>query len=237
MRAAVFGAMLALGACSSGDGDGDGGEKLTRDFPTGAFDRIALAGSHDVVVSVGGAASVRAEGRARALDRLDIAADGGVLRIGSRERRGFSLFGSHGRVTVHVTVPALAGARVAGSGEIRVDRVDGERFEGSVTGSGDLAIAELRTAEARFAVTGSGGIRAAGAVRRATAAVTGSGDVELGGLEAEEAVAELTGSGDIEMRATGTARVDLRGSGDVRVSGPARCTVNKVGSGDVRCGD
>lgn len=234
--AAILSFTLLLGACHVGNAEG-GRPTARRDFPVGGFDRIALAGSSDVIVMVGGAPSVRAEGDAEAIERLEIGVEGGQLRVGTRSGSGhwFS-FGRHRGVTVHVTVPALAAAEIGGSGDMRIDRVQAARFAASIGGSGDMEVANLRAGEASFAVTGSGGIRAAGSAQRASLSLTGSGDLDLARLEAADATIALVGSGDISVRATGTAQVELSGSGDVTVAGPAHCTISKAGSGDVRCG-
>jgi DUF4097 and DUF4098 domain-containing protein YvlB len=239
MRTIVLLSAAALVTACHAAGNAEGtGPIVQRDFPVaGAFDRIALAGSPNVVVTVGPAASVRAEGDAEILDRLEITNENGQLRIGLRNSAGswFS-WNSHHRLTVHVTVPALVAAAIEGSGDMRIDRVQGPAFAASVTGSGDMNIAALTADQASFTVTGSGDISAAGHARQATASVTGSGDLRLAQLEAETATIALAGSGGIGLRATQTAAVDLRGSGDVNVAGPARCTINKAGSGDVHCG-
>lgn len=236
LAASVLG--LAVAGCSAGAHEGDGrGGTARRDFQVGAFQSVSLTGSPDVIVTVGGQPSVRAEGDARLVERLEIRVENGNLQIGMRDGGGWSFGFSHDRnVTIHVTVPALAAATLTGSGDMRVDRVEGERFAATVTGSGDLQIARMRANDAAFAVTGSGGIRAAGTARRADIALTGSGDVQLGALEARTANVSLHGSGDIMAKAMETAQVQLMGSGDVTIAGPARCQIDKRGSGDVRCG-
>jgi hypothetical protein len=232
----LLSAAALVAACHASGNAEETGPLAQRDFPvSGAFDKIALTGSPDVVVTVGGAASVRAEGDAAILDRLEITNDGGQLRIGLRSGSWLSWGGPH-RLTVHVTVPALAAASINGSGDMRIDRVQGPAFAGSVTGSGDMRIANVTTDQASFTVTGSGDITAAGRTRQATASVTGSGDLRLAQLETATATVAVAGSGDIGIRATETAAVELRGSGDVTIAGPARCTISKSGSGDVRCG-
>jgi hypothetical protein len=229
MRAAILAGLILLSAgCGGAQAQGQ------RSFEVGAFDRIDLAGSPDVVVAVGGRLSVRAEGDAEAVERLEIAVVDGELRIGMRPGGGW--FGGHRGVIVHVTMPALRGASIQGSGDIAVDRVEGARFAGQIGGSGDLRIASLRVGEASFSVRGSGGINAAGVARRATLSVAGSGGLALGGFEAGDATVALAGSGDIALRATRTAAIRLNGSGDVDIAGPARCTIAKSGSGEVRCG-
>jgi hypothetical protein len=235
----IIGAAVLAGACHAGGNaeEADARPTAQRAFEVGAFDRIALSGSPDVIVAVGGAPSVRAEGDADLIERLEVVVENGRLKIGVRERSGrwFS-FRHHSGVTLHVTVPSLAGAAIEGSGDIRIDRVQGTAFNGSIAGSGDLEIGALAVGEANFSVAGSGGIRGAGSAERATISVAGSGDIDLVRLEAGDATVSLAGSGDIGIRATRTAAIDLRGSGDINVAGPARCTISKAGSGDVRCG-
>jgi len=230
MRAALLAGVVALlSGCA-----GAQAQQARRDFQVGAFDRIDLAGSPDVVVAVGGQPSVRAEGDSDTIERLEIAVVEGELRIGMR--RGSGTWGGHRGVTVHVTVPALSAAAISGSGDMRIDRVDGARFAGQITGSGDLAVTALRVGEASFAVRGSGDISAAGAASRATLSLTGSGGLALAGFEAGDAAVSLAGSGDIALRAMRTAAIQLNGSGDINIAGPARCTIAKSGSGEVNCG-
>jgi hypothetical protein len=238
MRAiALLSSVFVLGACHAGGHASEGGgPAVSRNFQVGAFDRIALSGSPDVIVTVGGAPSVRAEGDQAMLDRLEIAADGGQLRIGMRNGSWSWFGGSHRGITVHVTVPALVATSTAGSGDMRIDRVDSPRFAGSISGSGDLQIAALRVPETSFSVTGSGGIRAAGTGQRTNASVTGSGDIDLSGLQVADATLAVTGSGDVSAHASGTAAIQIQGSGDVTVTGGAHCTISKAGSGEAHCG-
>lgn len=231
---------LAVAACSAGnaqraEGESGGRAQASRDYQAGAFDRIQLTGSPDLVVTVGGQPSIRAEGDAELLERLEITAENGQLRIGLREGTR-NWFGRNRGLTVHITMPALAGAVSTGSGDIAIDRVQGQRFAATLTGSGDIEIGTIEVGEAEFEVRGSGGIKAAGRAGRAAANLSGSGDLDLARFEAAEANVALAGSGDIAMRATRTAAVSLAGSGDINIAGTARCTVTKSGSGDVRCG-
>lgn len=236
--AAILAASILAMAVAGCNARGHESEARTaqRTFPVGPFQSVSLTGSPDVIVTVGGAPSVRAEGDARLVERLEIRVENGDLKIGYRESNSWSFGFSRDRnVTIHVTVPALAAATLTGSGDMRVDRVQGERFIGTVTGSGDLEVGQLRTGEAVFNLTGSGGIRAAGAAERGHVELQGSGDIELGGLEIRDATVSLHGSGDVTAKAMQAARVTLMGSGDVAITGPARCQIDKRGSGDVHC--
>ena len=236
---------LALAACNRGgahDGrDGDdftpSGKNGARAFQVAGFDKIALRGPHDVVVTVGGAASVRAEGDTAMLERMEITVEGGELVIGSKRRNSWSWGGSRDRpkVVVHVTVPALAAASIEGSGDIKIDKVEGERFGGAIGGSGDLSVGSVRVRDADFSIAGSGGINVKGSAERADISIAGSGDVDAGELQSKTAKVSVMGSGDVRANASDSATVSVMGSGDVTMTGTAKCTVSKMGSGDVHC--
>jgi hypothetical protein len=205
-----------------------------RTFPVTAFDSVLLAGSPDAEISVGPAASVRAIGKADELDQLAITVQGSTLRIGLRK-------GNHGgrwnsaSPRVLVTVPALVAARIAGSGNMTIDRLAGPRFAGSVAGSGDLAITASTAADIRLDISGSGDIAVAGRCTTATLAIDGSGDIAAAGLKCETVGASLVGSGDITASASRTASLGLKGSGDITITGGARCQIAKAGSGEAAC--
>lgn len=225
-------------ACSAGARPNERAERSSetgqRDFDVGSFDSVSLEGSHDVVVAVGGASSVRAEGDAEALERLEIRVEDGKLRIGTRRNDNW-FPGNRGRVTIYVTAPSLRAAAIGGSGDMRIDRVEGPAFSASIAGSGDMEVAALRARQANFSVAGSGGIRASGAAEEAEISIAGSGDLSLDALETRRASVSIVGSGDVALRATEAVNGSIMGSGDIIVRGPARCTVSKMGSGDLRC--
>lgn len=237
MRGAILIPVLMLGACSMGEASESKGQRGSRDFPVGAFDRISLTGSSNVVVTVGGAPSVRAEGDTALIEKLEIKVENGVLRIGYKKGNwSFGWRKDHGPVTVHVSTAALRGAEVAGSGDIKIDKVEGDDFTGEIAGSGEIQLASLRARKASFAIAGSGGVTASGTAETAEFDIAGSGDVRAGGLQVRSAKVSIAGSGNVETKATESANVDIMGSGDVIVTGGAKCSVNKMGSGDVRCG-
>jgi hypothetical protein len=237
MRGAILIPMLMLGACSMGEASESKGEQGARNFQVGAFDRISLEGSPNVIVTVGGAPSVQARGDTALLEKLDVRVENGTLRLGFRKGK-WSFGWSKGRepVTFHVSVPSLAGAEIAGSGDMKIDKVEGESFAGEIAGSGEIQLASLRARNASFSIAGSGGVTATGIAETADFEIAGSGDVRAAALQVKRAKVSIAGSGNVETQATESANVDIMGSGDVVVSGGGKCSVNKMGSGDVRCG-
>lgn len=242
MRCLALIAVLPLAACSFHDG-GDpgpgvaaGGGGTARSFAVADFTGIDLRGADDVDVRTGGGFSVRAEGPAAELDRLRIEKVGDALRIGRSNSADFGWGGSHDGVKLFVTMPRIAAAAIAGSGDMRIDRVEGEGFKGESAGSGSLTIAAMAVRSAELSIAGSGGMRLAGTAKRLSVNIAGSGGVKAGDLKAERATVSVAGSGGVEADVAGPAEVSVMGSGAVDLGSNARCTTSKLGSGTVRCG-
>lgn len=233
---------LALAACNlstDAQGSGESGGRATvQNYNVGEFEGVSLAGSHDVIVTVGGPVTVRAEGDSKVVERLDIRVENGTLKVGTKSDRSWTIGFNKDRapVTIYVTVPSLKAASVAGSGDLRIDKVEGDQFSASVAGSGDLQVGALKVNNADFSVAGSGDIRAAGTAATTKASIAGSGDIDITGLQSRDSNVSVVGSGDVRAHATQTAQVSIMGSGNVTMAGGARCTVNKRGSGEANCG-
>ena len=229
--------MFALAACGVG-GESIGSAKSSgvdgdRSFDLAGFDAVSLAGPDDVTVRVGPAFAVSARGDTGVLDTLDIKVDGKVLEIG--RKRGVHIGdGERNRIKVLVTLPRLAGATVAGSGDMAVDRV-ADAFSGDVVGSGTLKVAAIAAPEVRLGLTGSGDAELAGTAERLKVSLTGSGNANVAGLKVGTLDASVAGSGNVEATAQTSADVSVLGSGNAIIHGPATCKTRTIGSGTVRC--
>ena len=50
----------------------------------------------------------------------------------------------------------MRGAELAGSGDIRIDRVAGDSFDGAIAGSGNLKVDHIEVGKLKLAIAGSG---------------------------------------------------------------------------------
>lgn len=231
---------LALAACSIGGADASEpgipgqGSGNARTYAAADFDTIDLRGSDDVDVRVGSGFSVRAEGDSAVLDRLRITREGQRLRIDRRREDGFTWSGDTARVLV--TMPRIAGAKVAGSGDVTIDRAEGARFDGAIAGSGGLKVAAMQVDEAKLSVAGSGDIEVKGAAQRIDVSIAGSGSLRAPDLKATAAKVSVAGSGNVRADLEGEGDVRIAGSGNVDLGKSARCSVRAAGSGTARCG-
>lgn len=253
---ALLAGALALSACSfaSGDDAASRGESVAggRRFAVTDFSAVTLAGPDRVIIRQGQGFSVVASGPADVLERLRVSQDGAGITI--RRARSMSTSDT-GIAVVTVTTPGLREIALAGSGEVRADRLSGDRMEATLAGSGDmnvaaasgdaletgvagsgqLAIAAIEAGSIEVANAGSGRLTMSGSARRAEVTVAGTGGVDAGDLTVADAEIDVVGSGAVALKATGTADVSVMGSGDVDIVGGARCTISRRGSGRVNC--
>jgi len=215
----------------------DGGPTVSRNYQVGNFTAIEVAGPYDVDVRTGSAVSVSAKGGEKLLEKTTVEVDGDKLVIRPERNHSFFNFGwgHRGKASFVVSVPALTGATIAGSGDIRVDKVQGASFDGTVAGSGGIDVAALDVQQLKLAIAGSGSVKGSGKAQSAKYDIAGSGDVEAGAIQTQDLKVSIAGSGGVKAHSSGKADVSIMGSGDVEVTGGAKCKVSKAGSGDVRC--
>lgn len=237
MRVILLAMMMPLAACSASarEGDKDVGPAASRSFAVRDFTGVELRGSDDVDIKIANEFTIRAEGPQKVLDRLEIERVGDTLRI-SRKRDGNWSWGNSKSARIFITMPRIATARIAGSGDMRIGRAEGPRFAASSAGSGSMTIASLNAPEVEMSVAGSGDIDATGQTDNLEINIAGSGEVKARGLKAKSANVSIAGSGAVVADVAGSATVSIMGSGDVDLGAGATCTTTKVGSGDVRCG-
>ena len=237
----AFVPMIAASALLAGchaQAEVDQGPAVSKSYNVGNFSAIEVAGPYDVEIRTGSAASVSARGGEKLLEKTEVKVDGDKLVIKPERRGGLFSWGWHtnGKAQFVVTVPQLNGASIAGSGDIRVDKVSAPIFEGEIAGSGSLDVANLAVQQLKLSIAGSGGVKAAGTAESGKYEIAGSGDIDAQGVQAKNLDVSIAGSGGIKANSSGTADVDVMGSGDVVITGGAMCKVSKAGSGNVNCG-
>ena len=240
MRKAIAAGIVLAAVTISGcarDRVKEPGPVTERNFPVGAFDKIELAGAYEATVHTGSGPTVHAKGGENILDNLVVEVDGNVLKVHPKERHGihWGWGNSKSKVELTITVPSLRGAELAGSGGIRIDKVRGDSFDGSVAGSGGLTVDQVDVGTLKLGIAGSGDAKAAGKARTVAYDIAGSGGIDGKGVVAEDADVSIAGSGGVSVHATKTASVSIAGSGDVNVTGGAKCNTSKMGSGNVHC--
>lgn len=236
IAAAVIAASAFTTACSH-EREG-GGPTVQRSYQVSDFHEIEVAGPYDVTVRTGGRPGVSASGPEKLIELVVVEVKGDKLLIHSKRNRHWfgTSWSTNGKATFTVTVPKLSGATIAGSGDLNIDKVSGEQFEGMIAGSGALALGAVDVGALKLAIAGSGDAKAAsGKAQSAEYEIAGSGGVDARAVPVRDVKVSIAGSGAVHANANATARVEIMGAGDVTVTGGAKCDIHKAGSGNVNC--
>jgi hypothetical protein len=204
-------------------------------YAVAPFEEISTFGPQDIEVTYGETQSIRAEGPADTLGKLEVVVVDGALTIRPKDLAGMQAWPGFSETTFYITVPKLARVTLAGPGEVSVDRVEGERFEASVAGAGEMAIDSLRVEKAELTINGGGTLVAGGTAGQTRVSIGGSGEVEASDLRSKTASISIGGSGEVELAVDDEALISIAGTGNVDITGSATCSVSRMGGGAVSC--
>ena len=231
---AIIAAAMTAAGCSEARSE-NGGPEISRNFEVGAFDQIELLGAYDTTVRTGSAPSVLAKGNEDAINDLEVTVRDSKLIISHKKRSGMN-WPRNGKLELTVTVPSLRSAELAGAGDIRIDRIKGDSFEGQIKGAGDLRVDNVEVGSLKLAIAGAGNATAkSGSARTVDYSIAGAGDINAKDVTSETASVSVTGAGGVNANASKTASVSIMGAGSVNLTGGAKCSVSKMGPGDVHC--
>lgn len=167
-----------------------------------------------------------------ALPKLTSAVDGGVLVLGSKPG-----FDSTGSIRYRLTLPALQGLDVNGSGNVRGRVVATGPFAVRGSGSGETDLTGLTASNLVVRISGSGGIHLSGRASAQRVTISGSGTYDGNDLPTRQADVRLSGSGDAHVSVSRRLSADVTGSGDIIYSGsPLKVQSHTSGSGAVHAG-
>jgi len=209
-----------------------------RRFTVTDFDRIVVEGPFRVTLATGRPPSASASGSADALDRLTVEVQGRTLRIRTNSTgAGSSSARADGPVTLTVSAHDLRSARVAGAGNLSIDRVGGLRVDLTLEGSGRIAVGEVSGDNLVIGALGSGRIDVAGTVKDVRASIHGWAELDASALQAERVRLVTDTAGRVAMNAADEATVTASGIGEVDIAGSPACTLRGASAGQVRCGE
>lgn len=173
-----------------------------------SFTKVKSYGSFDVEIKQGPQSDVVIEGDENIVKIVECKVEGDALIIKTTENYTTST-----KLVVKVTMPAIDGLDLSGSGSINASDVSGDKLAIDLSGSGDITVN--------------------GKVRSLTADISGSGGIEASALEAEDATVDIAGSGSARVFANGALTGEISGSGDIRYKGSPKLTKDINGSGEI----
>jgi hypothetical protein len=226
-RAAAFLiAILILGSVASAQ------SKETRDVK--GFRKVNFGIAGDLKIKLGNEFSVVLEGKKDDISEVITEVSGDKLVI-KQENWHFNF---NEKVTVYITMPAISGLSVSGSGRAELlDAVkDADEFSLNVSGSGKITAGKIETDSFSSEISGSGNIyiNEAGQADKGNISISGSGSYHGDQMEADNLTVHISGSGNCTCKAGDSLKASISGSGNVNYYGSPRIDARVSGSGHVR---
>jgi hypothetical protein len=198
------------------------------------FSKVNFGVAGNLTINIGPEFSVVVEGTKSDLKEVITELSGDRLLI-KQERWRFNL---DEKVNVYITMPALTGLGVSGSGKAEIlDAVtDADNLSLSVSGSGKLLTAGLVVDDLNCNISGSGDIiiGSEGNADRADFSISGSGSYSGKDFEIDHLEVSVSGSGNCLCKVGDSLDATISGSGNVTYFGDPKINARVSGSGHVR---
>ena len=210
---------------------GENVEKETRNV-TG-FTKVSFGVSGDLYINFGSEFKVVLEGEKSLLEEIKTEVSGTKLSIKNESWHSHN----NARVTVYITMPALEGLGVSGSGKAEIkDAVKASNLDFSVSGSGKILTGDVVAMNLNVGISGSGDviIGGSGDAAKADVSISGSGNYSGEGLRLANAEFSISGSGSCKCFVSENLKASVSGSGNITYSGSPKIDAKISGSGRVK---
>jgi Putative auto-transporter adhesin, head GIN domain len=218
-------AMSNLVACGCISGKGEV-KSQTRDLST--FTKIIIEGSANLNIQQADNQEVTVVTHENLFDYIETDINGSTLIISSKGSICYD------RLDINIKMKNLEGVIIEGSGNILADGdFEADVFKAKISGSGDIKIKKLDVIELECGISGSGSIKLRGEAVDAQFDIDGSGDIIANEVETEKVEIEINGSGNCLVWAKESLKIEINGSGDVKYKGdPSELKISQNGSGE-----
>lgn len=227
----ILSAFLVAIAITSAFSISRSSDRKTRDVKD--FTKVSFGVPGNLYINFGPEFKVVLEGEDNAIDNIITQVSGGKLTI----RKENWHMGMDKSVDIYITMPALEGLGVSGSGKAEIkEAVKAKDLELNVSGSGKLYTADVMADALECGISGSGDIiiQGSGDVANAEIGVSGSGNFSGESLKIGSADVHISGSGNCNCNVTGSLKASVSGSGNVTYIGNPKVDARVSGSGKVR---
>ncbi len=199
------------------------------------FDRVSFGVAGSLYIMTGPEFRLEIEGDRRVVGNTEIQVRDGRLVI----RNFNNNFGFRGdqKVIINLTMPAIKGIAVSGSGVAEVrEAVSADGLDLSVSGSGKLKVPSVEADRLECSISGSGDIiiEGRGSVDNAEISISGSGSYTGELTEIDHLLVKVSGSGSCYCNAGDSLEASISGSGSIVYSGNPKINARVSGSGKVR---
>ncbi|WP_296952000.1 head GIN domain-containing protein [uncultured Massilia sp.] len=197
----------------------------------GRFDGLSVAVPGTVEVRTGNAEGVTIETEDNLLPLIETVVEDRTLKIRARSRTNLRTR----NLRIVVQVRELDRMTLAGSANVDIDAMRGQRVRFDIGGSGEIRVRRVEGGDLSVNLGGSGKLQAGdGSARKLSVSVAGSGNVDLGKVRTDTASVNVAGSGNARLWVRDALSLTVAGSGDVDYYGDPQVSKSVVGSGSLR---
>jgi hypothetical protein len=220
------------------------GAVIREERAVSGFQRVALTGAGDVIITQGDAEALTVEADDNLMAYIETEVSDGTLSLGFTREVGNRNVRPSEKIRFHVTVKAVDGLDLlgagdfvgtllqaerlevflAGAGDVQIDGLEAVRLEVVLAGAGDVRIDALEAEKLVVKLNGAGSVELAGHVVEQGIYVNGAGDYRAGDLESQGATVELNGVGNARVWVRDTLDVRIPGVGSVAYYGSPQVT-------------
>ncbi len=206
---------------------------LTESRQVTGFTGISTSGSFDVFVKMDGKESLRLEGEADDISKVETIVENGILKIRYKQNSKLGWINTQKKTTVYVSAKELNMLAISGSGNMKIDgTIKTASLQAKISGSGNIELA-INTTDFISLISGSGSISVAGNTKNADVVVSGSGNFKGKDLRTDSIAVKVSGSGNAKVYANSKIEAVVSGSGSINYAGNPTVSATKSGSGNI----
>lgn len=217
-------------SCSSSQGD------TTAYFKIDDFDKIDIHGYCTFIYTQGASDSIRIEGDAQELSRVEVSQDNSELSV--KWKKTVSILGinttRHSDIRIYASSKMLSNIEMDGACDLQIDEpVTFGDLQITTSGASDIKIKDITAHDFRVSSSGASDINIDNAnVKSFYTRISGAGDVDANIKNADKIGIKVSGSADadINLADCGDIDVSISGAGSISISGNAR-SLSKSKSG------
>jgi hypothetical protein len=207
------------------------GNVVTEERDVSGFDRVALSGFGEVIITQGDEESLTVETDDNLMRYIETVVRGVTLELGFTDDD--ILLRPSKSIIFRLSVIELTALDSSGAGLFEIDELDADRLEVTLSGAGDIRIDSLTATDLVVTVSGAGNIKLAGQVKTQEVNLNGLGNYVAPDLESQAATVRISGAGSASIWALDTLDVTISGAGNVDYYGSPEVSENISGVGKV----
>jgi hypothetical protein len=207
------------------------GNVVTEERDVSGFDRVALSGFGEVIITQGDQESLTVETDDNLMRYIETEVRGGTLEL--RFTDDDILLRPSKSIIFRLSVIDLTALDSSGAGLFEIDALDADCLKITLSGASDIGIDSLTATDLAVTVSGAGNIKVAGQVETQEVNLKALGNYNASDLESQAATVRISGAGSASVWVHDTLDVTISGAGNVDYYGSPEVSENISGVGKV----